>query len=224
MPQKHPAIIAIHGGGFMAGDKAEMSGLCHEMAARGYVCISINYRLLGDNSPGDAPDQFSGSIYAAVADAAAAARWLERHAASCRIDTSKMGIAGASAGAVTSMALAYNPAIKNLKLRAVGDLWGTMGPRVNWIRKGGPAIFIVHGANDPVISVEDAKQIAARAERAGIPHEVHIIEGMGHGVPLNLAVGGETLVQRLAAFFYKQMNLKSSAATSPSAKGQHSAE
>ena len=210
---KHPVVIAIHGGGFFGGDKAEMSGLCRQMAARGYVCVSINYRLMEDNSPAEAPDQFTGAIYAAVQDAETAARWIERHAAAYKIDTGKMVVAGASAGAVTSLALAYSPKVKNLKVRAVGDLWGTLGPRVHWIHRGGPPIFIVHGGSDPVISVADARQIAARAEQAGVPHEVHIIEGMGHGVPLNFDIGGETLLQRLADFFYKELNLKSQART-----------
>src|SRR5690349_5480617 len=43
---KRPAMIAIHGGGFLFGDKNEMTNLCREFAARGYACFSINYRLV----------------------------------------------------------------------------------------------------------------------------------------------------------------------------------
>ena len=46
---KRPAVIAIHGGGFLFGDKSEMTNLCREFAARGYVCVSINYRLVPDD-------------------------------------------------------------------------------------------------------------------------------------------------------------------------------
>ena len=47
-----PAVVFVHGGAFVSGGKSEFSGLGRRMAARGYVAVSINYRLSGDN-----PDQ-----------------------------------------------------------------------------------------------------------------------------------------------------------------------
>ena len=202
---KRPAVIAIHGGGFMFGDKSEMSSICRELAARGYVCVSMNYRLVPDDPPGTSKDQYERTVMAAVADADRAAQWLEANAAKFHVDSAKLFIGGSSAGAVTSMLLAYNPEIKAPHFRAVADLWGTMGPRVPWIHKGGPPLLIIHGKEDDTITVSAAEQIDARAKQVGLPHETYLIDGMGHSVPLNLEIGGETLLQHLVDFFYRQM-------------------
>jgi len=202
---KRPIMIAIHGGGFLFGDKSEMTSLCREFAARGYVCASINYRLVPDDPPGDAKDQYTRAVMAAVSDADHATRWMEANAGRFHADTSRIFIGGSSAGAVTSMLLAYNPHLKPPHFRAVADMWGTMGPRVNWIRKGGPPLIIIHGKEDETITVSAAEQIDARARAIGLPHETFLIDGMGHSLPLNLEVNGKTLLQNLIDFFYRQI-------------------
>ena len=202
---KRPAMIAIHGGGFLFGDKSEMTNICRELAARGYVCFSINYRLVPDDPPGQSQDQYTRTVMAAVADADHAAQWVEANAGKYHIDTGRMFIGGSSAGAVTSMLLAYNPDIKPPHFRAVADMWGTMGPRVNWIRKTGPPLLIIHGKDDETITVSAAEQIDARAQQVGLEHQTFLIDGMGHSLPLNLEVGGETLLQHLIDFFYKHL-------------------
>lgn len=202
---KRPVMIAIHGGGFLFGDKTEMTSLCREFAARGYVCASINYRLVPDDPPGDAKDQYTRAVMAAVADADHATRWIEANAVRFHADTTRIFIGGSSAGAVTSMLLAYNPELKPPHFRAVADMWGTMGPRVNWIRKGGPPLIIIHGKEDETITVSAAEQIDARAKQVGLSHETFLIDGMGHSLPLNLEVNGKTLLQDLIDFFYQQI-------------------
>jgi acetyl esterase/lipase len=215
-----PAMIAIHGGGFLFGDKSEMSNLCREMAARGYVCASINYRLVPDDPPGKSSeaksgaantgatksdDQYTRTVMAAVDDADHALHWMEENASKYHVDPGRLFIGGSSAGAVVSMLYAYNPEIKAPRVRAVVDLWGTMGPRVTWIKKGEAPLFIVHGTEDDTITVNAARQIDERARQVGLPHQTYIIEGMGHSIPLNFEIGGETLLQHLVDFFYKQI-------------------
>ena len=211
---KRPVMIAIHGGGFLFGDKGEMNNLCRELAARGYVCFSINYRLVPDDPPGLSQDQYTRTVMAAVADAYHAAQWIEANATKYQADAGRMFIGGSSAGAVTSMLLAYNPEIKAPHFRAVADLWGTMGPRVTWIKKGGPPLLIIHGTEDETITVSAAKEIDARAKQVGLQHETFLIDGMGHGLPLNLQVGSETLLEHLVDFFYRQISPASAAKSS----------
>ncbi len=202
---KRPVMIAIHGGGFLFGDKSEMTSLCREFAARGYVCASINYRLVPDDPPGSAKDQYTRAVMAAVADADHATRWIETNAGRFHADSTHMFIGGSSAGAVTAMLLAYNPDLKPAHFRAVADMWGTMGPRVKWMRKGGPPLIIIHGKEDQTITVSAAEQIDARAKEIGLSHETFLIDGMGHSPPLNLEVGGKTLLQHLIDFFYREI-------------------
>src|SRR5438270_460915 len=97
------------------------------------------------------------------------------------------------------------PDINPPHFRAVADMWGTMGPRVKWIRKSGPPLLIIHGKEDETITVSAAEQIEAQAKQVGLTHETFLIDGMGHGVPLNLEVDGKTLLQHLVDFFYKQI-------------------
>src|SRR5579862_1165471 len=41
----YPAVIAIHGGGFSSGERASYDPLLLRLAGRGYVAVSIDYRL-----------------------------------------------------------------------------------------------------------------------------------------------------------------------------------
>lgn len=84
----YPVILAIHGGGFMAGDKdsgevnAEMTGL-----TRGYAVVPVNYRLSGE-----------ANFPAAVFDVKAAVRFLKAHAAEYQLDPERIVAWGDSAG------------------------------------------------------------------------------------------------------------------------------
>jgi acetyl esterase/lipase len=85
-----PVIVFIHGGGWRNGDKS--SGVFREYpleyASRGYVCASINYRLVDE-----------GMILDCIADCKCAVRWLRAHAEEFSIDVNNFGAYGNSAGA-----------------------------------------------------------------------------------------------------------------------------
>ena len=82
-----PAIVCIHGGGFRAGKRESYDKLCLTLASRGYVAITVTYRL--------APmDPFP----AAVLDCKAAVRWLRANAAKYHVDPARLGVTGGSAG------------------------------------------------------------------------------------------------------------------------------
>lgn len=82
-----PAVVCIHGGGFRAGTRDGYDRLCVRLAERGYVAVTISYRL--------APKH---RFPAAVHDTKAAVRWLRAHAAEYRIDPERIGVTGGSAG------------------------------------------------------------------------------------------------------------------------------
>src|SRR5688572_3055556 len=94
-----PAIVFIHGGGWRAGDKRAgyfLQGAL-DYAAKGYVGLSVNYRLT-DEAP----------FPACVEDVRCAIRWLRAHASQYNIDPQRIGGYGNSAGAhlVAHLALA----------------------------------------------------------------------------------------------------------------------
>jgi len=84
-----PALVYLHGGGWILGDKKDQGiPLCNHMAALGWVCVNANYRL----SPGATwPDH--------LVDARAAIAWLREHADEHGVDPGFVAIAGGSAGA-----------------------------------------------------------------------------------------------------------------------------
>src|SRR5437764_13373091 len=43
--QNRPAVVVVHGGGWTQGDKALFSQQSNQLAQRGFVAFSINYRL-----------------------------------------------------------------------------------------------------------------------------------------------------------------------------------
>lgn len=83
-----PAVILVHGGGWVAGDRTMERSLAKHLAARGYVAVPVSYRL-GE------PGRFPHSIL----DLKAAVRWLRAHAAEHGIDPAHLGAIGGSAGA-----------------------------------------------------------------------------------------------------------------------------
>ena len=83
----HPAVLAIHGGGFRAGSRASYHKLCIKLAQQGYVAATASYRL----SP---RHQFP----AAVEDAKAAVRFLRANARKYNLDPDRIGATGGSAG------------------------------------------------------------------------------------------------------------------------------
>lgn len=117
-----PAMVFIHGGGFTGGDKGTdaPASFARYFAERGFVSLSINYRLLGDYGtlPAefvDAVDAFPGltdserdqtkAMYPAVRDAKAALRWLVANASEYGVDPDQISVVGGSAGSYISIAL-----------------------------------------------------------------------------------------------------------------------
>src|SRR5258705_298017 len=68
-----PGIVFIHGGGWSGGDKAEFADKAKEMAGKGYIAVSVNYRL--------AP---KFRYPAAVDDVQRAVRWLKSRSTELR--------------------------------------------------------------------------------------------------------------------------------------------
>lgn len=102
----YPAIIFVHGGGWRSGDKTNgmFRTIPIDYATKGYVCISINYRLTGE-----AP------FPACVEDCKNAVRWLRANANKYNVDSDRIGAFGNSAGAHLVAMLGVVPAEAGLE-------------------------------------------------------------------------------------------------------------
>ncbi len=117
--ERHPALVIVHGGGWRAGTKHDRPyrTLLLDYALKGYVTVSVEYRLLGE-----AP------FPACIEDVKCAVRWLRAHAAEYHVDPDRIGAFGHSAGAHLALMLAMCPASAGLE----GDGgWNEFSSRVN---------------------------------------------------------------------------------------------
>jgi para-nitrobenzyl esterase len=106
-----PVVILAHGGSFVFGDKTMMEPWCQILAKKGYVAVSIQYRLFPFFVLGfpDSTEVFDTAIKA-TGDMKAAVRYFREDAATAnlfRADAANIFIGGYSAGAVTALHTAY---------------------------------------------------------------------------------------------------------------------
>lgn len=123
---KRTAIIFIHGGGWRSGNKTMHYPLLEQLAARGYVCITPEYRLSTE------------ALYpAAVYDIKTAIRWVRKNAVKYNIDVNKIVASGHSSGGELAAFMGATNAMKQFegdgeykefssKANAVIDLDGTL--------------------------------------------------------------------------------------------------
>jgi len=85
--KSRPAVVVVHGGGWTQGDKALFAQQSNQLAQRGFLAFSVNYRL--------AP---AHPFPAAVEDVEAAVAWVRKHAKDYGVDPKRIGALGGSAG------------------------------------------------------------------------------------------------------------------------------
>lgn len=196
---KRPVFLFVHGGGFVSGNKSIGRWYCEPMAKRGYVAMSMSYRL---NQGNVYPD----GMRAATSDARQAVRWIQAQAERYRVDTDRITIGGSSAGAITSLFVAYTDwelepgGDTSADVAAVMDLWGGLYTEVRQMEAGEPPLVIIHGTNDSVVRYSEAEALVDRAEEVGIPYSLHALQGKGHA-PFD----PEQHMTWTAEFFYDQL-------------------
>jgi acetyl esterase/lipase len=206
-----PAVITIHGGGWMTGSKDEVALDVLPYLAMGFAVVNVDYRLV---TVAPAP--------AAAQDCRCALRWVVRHAAQYGIDTGRLVLAGSSAGAHLALMAALAPPSagldglcpgnEELRVAAVVNFFGVVdvadllspphqrGFAVGWIGErpdrdkiarwlspisyvngGAPAILTVHGDADPVVPYEQAVRLHRALDQAHVPNRLYTVPGGHHG-------------------------------------------
>jgi len=98
-PTAGPVLIYIHGGAWVIGDKREQGlPLLHELARRGWVTVTINYRL---SPKATWPDH--------LVDCKLALAWVREHIAEYGGDPRFIAVSGGSAGGHLCSMLALTP-------------------------------------------------------------------------------------------------------------------
>jgi len=192
-----PAIVFVHGGGWVSGDKRTSTFLkpALEFAAKGYVCITINYRL-------------GGAKHACVEDAKCAVRWLRAHAEKYNVDPDRIGAYGNSAGAHLVAMLGICPASAGLEgdgpwqeyssmVQAVVASATPTRPRVRggseedarkiapmtYVSADAPPFLLVHEESDRTVPVSNSDDFVKALRQAGAGDVTYMryTDGSGHG-------------------------------------------
>lgn len=184
---KRPLLVLAHGGSFINGTRynPDVSYLCAEFAKRGYVCVSIQYRLGIDLSKffDEGGTQFANAVWRGALDGRAAIRFLRAHADSLNINTDQIYLGGVSAGGVLGLHEAFldtqseldnaDPKIdtasigggieglsgtpgQSWRVKGLISLCGALG-NVSWMSNNTDlSIFSVHGTNDETVPYKTA--------------------------------------------------------------------
>jgi len=204
-----PVLVWIHGGGFVSGTRTDgqIPRLARSLALRGYVSVSISYRL---RTPAAFNADPMGGIRDAVHDARAAVRWVRANSRTFRFDTSRVAFVGSSAGAITALFGSYdqslgegtsgNPGFSS-RVKTVVDFWGMLPQAADSVMQAGePPLLIFHGTEDTTVPYVEAQQLVARATQVGLPHRLVTLSVQWHAawdnVPLFEAEMTQFLYQR----------------------------
>ena len=146
-----PTIVFFHGGAFFFDNKESPSIVkwCESFASRGYVAVSVNYRLelrLGKMKMMEVENN-------AISDAMAAILFLKEKREVYSIDIENLFLAGTSAGAMIALQIPFVCQQCGCTVRAVANMWGAM-PDTSRILRNYPPVISFHGGSDTTVPAD----------------------------------------------------------------------
>jgi len=207
-----PAVVLLHGGGWRVGDKASFATEAQQLAARGWVAFSVNYRLTE-------PEAFP----AEVDDLVAAVRWVRANGGAYGVDPARIGALGESAGghlaallgtlgdgdlssgARIRVGVAWSGPMDLAALaRSRGEGWSSRllactpdGCPDRWAQASPPthvdasdAPFLLVNSTDELVPLTQAETMAGRLRAAGVDQRLDVLPGTRHALDYRAAAGG----------------------------------
>jgi acetyl esterase/lipase len=190
-----PAIVYIHGGSWRSGDKKDFRRLASDLAAKGYVGLSINYNTHSHSWP----TSYQQSL--------AAVRFVQNHAAQYRVDPNKVIVLGTSAGGELAALVAlkrHEPSVPPVAgaviLNGVYNLAANVyvinrylgahcdkapddckaASPLMQVKTGEPPFFVGHGTSDHLVPYSQAKIFSDALHAAGDTVTLYSAQGGGH--------------------------------------------
>ncbi len=212
-PKTEAAVVVIHGGAWMGGTRKDMRDLSMQIAKRGMLAASVQYRL--------APK----SIWPAMLDdVQTATRYLRTNASKLGFNPNRIGATGASAGGHLAVFLGsretrdlkpeHFPGVSS-RAHAVFDIFGptdmtkdfpanldvmfqlVLGkPKaeaseairdaspINFINKDTAPTFIYQGLADPLVHPNQSRYLEDKLKSLGIPVQAVYLKDVQHNVPV----------------------------------------
>jgi len=196
---QRPVIVFFFGGGWRGGTPAQFYPQCRDLADRGMVTISAEYRV--QSRHGTAP-------VACVEDGRSAVRYIRSHAEQLGIAPDRLAAGGGSAGghvavctaliddvnaqtddlevsAVPNALALFNPVLDTTRETGYGgDRMGDDDQRLSPVHRvfeGQPPSIVFHGTADTTVPIESVRRFAEASRELGARCELVEYEDQGHG-------------------------------------------
>lgn len=193
-----PAVLCIHGGGWVSGDKAYMHDVAAPLAGHGFVAFCPQYRF--------AP---AHRFPAAVQDIQACIAYVRGHAEEHGVDPNRIAALGNSSGGHLAAMAGLTCGLQAVvDISGISDLVNARGPAyaigaafvfefmgatpdqqperyaeaspITFVGPHAPPFLIVHGDHDDIVPIEQSERLRDALAAAGVPCEFHVFPGEAH--------------------------------------------
>ena len=165
-----PAVVALHGAG---GNIAGMERYANALAEQGFAVYLLHYFDRTGEQPADLSTMklhfpvWMKTLWNAIS-------FVETQP---QVDRERIALIGFSLGAYLSLA---NSTIDG-RVKVVVEFFGGLPKEMKLFMRRLCPVLILHGEADPTVPVEEAYQLQKLLEKKGIPYEIKIYPGAGHG-------------------------------------------
>lgn len=174
-----PLVVLAHG---FDGHPRKFERLTEAWAAAGYVVAAPAFPLTND----EAPERVLGDVAEQPADVSFVIDEMLRLNGEAGdpleglIDPERIGVAGLSFGAITTLAVTYNTCCRDERIGAAVSMAGTQYPFDGAFAFSGVPLLLLHGDADPVL----ASDLSAEIYDVAAPAKLFVtILGGGHAEP-----------------------------------------
>jgi acetyl esterase/lipase len=214
------ALVYVHGGSWIHGDKAEAAGFAQIMASQGYLVVSINYRLYP-----------TARYPAMIHDVKCAIRSLRANADQYNLDPNRIAALGISAGGhlvalagtsdqspgldvgeyldqssrvravvvmapVTDLTRSFpNADIELMRQVGFGEDNILQASPITHVTEDDPPFLLIHGDQDEVVPVEQSKLMYDRLVQANVPAQLVIVKNARHSLTASDGSATPTLAE-----------------------------
>ena len=213
---KKPAIVIIHGGGWMEGDKNQLRGYGILLSRLGFVCLCASYRL---SQEAKWPSQ--------IEDIKCAIRYLKANSKELGVDPERIGVTGNSAGGhlalmcasedtklegqggnlefdskVKAICALYPPTlireeVPEGKLNAFALLMGETASSADYVKASPikqdlssfPPCLLIHGSQDKVVPLSESDDFYDELQKNKRTAEIHVYADEDHAFDSQKSLG-----------------------------------
>lgn len=194
-----PALIHVHGGGWVVGDKSKLVSASRQLAQHGMVVFAPNYRLVRG---------LKTRWPACWQDMQAVLRWVQDNAAKYQVDPHRVAALGYSAGGHLVALLGTRPETRK-QIRCVVDFFGPVDMRpempggrgsglligssvikdrklflaaspIHHVSAGTPPFLILHGDKDRVVPLAQSQRFLKVLLAHKVDAQLQVYPGMHH--------------------------------------------